>query len=392
MDIPTLDAIFAVALILLIISIISAAYVRARRQKAINARIHKLMNEVKRLLGDRCGPARLICDLNENRHPRQKLETARRLLDKILSIRSTYPMALHYYALYHIETGHLDLAEKKLAMAARTAAAGPLPRYHLGNFYFERKEYALAASHYQRAIQIDPNLDLPYIGLGNIKFLQGKICSAMVSYSKAAGLNQNNADALIGLGNCYKDNNNTEKAALCYEQAYRLDRTNKGLNAVLAEVYIAKKQYHRANEIMTGAVGLDPDSSSFHKQLGDINSVMNKEAEAVEAYTNFLRLTCENEILTQFIKSKFENYLAVEIISDLLRKQKKINYHQFIKEMNNAVMIYLIRKRTLGKLTTTKKKAIQQFSKFYIDKVVVSIAENKNWRPPQTAGHAVLAS
>jgi tetratricopeptide (TPR) repeat protein len=339
------------------------------------------MHEVKRLLNGSDGTPKPGCNNDRNKQSRQKLETAKRLLDRIVSIRSTDPMALHYYALYHMDVGRFDLAEEKLTRAARLVPSNPMPQHNLGDLYFKKKAYVKATSHYKRAIQIDPNLDLPYVGLGNIKFLQGRIYSAMGAYSRAVRLNQHNADALIGLGNCYKKNNNTDKAFGCYEQAYQLNKTSKGLNAALSEMFIAKKQYHEADEILTNAIDLYPASSLFHKQLGDVKSAMGNEDGAVEAYTNFLRLTCENEILTKFIKSKFESYLSIAILSDLLKKQKKINYDLLIKDLNNTLIIYLIRKQVLGKPTTAKKKAIQQFSTYFTDKVVVSSSTKKNGAP-----------
>ncbi len=392
MDIPDLNTFFIATAILLVLGIIPVTYTNIQRRNATKKKISNMMREVKRLMGGRAGTMRRKYDLEENRQTRQNLEKARRLLDKILSIDNTYPMALHYYALYHFETGQLDLAEKNLALAIHSDEADPISHYNLGNLYYERKAYGKSFMHYKRAIQINPNFDQAYVGMGNVKFKQGKIYSAMGSYARAARLNKNNADAMFGIGNCYKVNNNARKAMGCYEQAYRLDKTNKSLNAVLSEMYMARKEYNKANEILTEAINIDPKSSVLHKHLGDIRSEQNKETDAVEAYINFLRLTCENKILTQYIKSKFESYLSVEIISNLLKKQKKINYDQFIKDLNNAVIIYLIRQRVLGKLTTAKKKAILRFSSYFVNKVVVSIAKNKNWQPPSTTDLAILAS
>jgi tetratricopeptide (TPR) repeat protein len=392
MDITDLNAILSVAGIILIFAMIPYVYTHIQRIKTTKAQINKMINEVKHLMDGKVETVGPVADLSANKQYRQKLETARCLLDKILSIRSTYPKALHYYALYHIETGRLDLAEKNWTRAIQSGKNRQIFHYNLGKLYFERRDYDKSMLHYKKAIQTDPNYDPPHVGMGNIKFQQGKIYSAMGSYSYAARINNRNADALIGIGNCYMQTKNFEKAKGSYEQAYRLDKTNKHLNAVLSGMCIARKQYHKADKILLDAIDRYPSYSVFHKQLGDIKSKLNKESDAVEAYTNFLRIKCEKESLSQFIKSKFESYLAVEIISDLLKKKKKINYDQFIKELNNVVTVYLINQRILGKLTATKKKAYQQFSSYYIDKVVVSMAQNQKRRLPKTADQAILAS
>lgn len=367
-------------------------YTLILRRKTTKTQISKMMHEVKRLLDEKIETTGPVADLAENKQYRQKLETVRCLLDKILSIRSTYPKALHYYALYHIVTGRLDLAEKNWARAIQSGKDSQIFHYNLGNLYFERKEYDKSMLHYKKAIQIDPNYDPPHVGMGNIKFQRGKIYSAMGSYSYAARINNGNPDALIGIGNCYMQTKNIEKAKGSYEQAFKLDKTNKYLNAVLSDMFIARKQYHEADKILLDAIDRHPTYSVFYKQLGDIKSKLNKELDAVEAYTNFLRLKCEKESLSQFIRSKFESYLAVEIISDLIKKKKKINYDQFIKELNNVVTVYLINQRILGELTATKKKAYQQFTSYFIDKIVVSMAKNQKWRPSKTADQVILAS
>ncbi len=392
MEITDLNAVLTVAGILIIFAMIPYVYTHVQRVKTTKTQITKMMHDVKRLMDGKLETTGPVADLAENKQYRQKLETVRCLLDKILSKRSTYPKALHYYALYHIATGRLDLAEKNWTRAIQSGKDRQIFHNNLGNLYFERKDYDKSMLHYKKAIQIDPDYDPPHVGMGNIKFQRGKIYSAMGSYSYAARINNGNANALIGIGNCYMQTKNFKKAKGSYEQAFKLDKTNKFLNAVLSDIYIARKQYHEADNILLGAIDRHPTYSVFHKQLGDIKSKLNKELDAVEAYTNFLRLECEKDSLSQFIRSKFESYLAVEIISDLLKKKKKINYDQFIKELNNVVTVYLINQRILGKLTAIKKKAYQQFSRYYIDKVVVSIAQNQKRRPPKTADPVILAS
>lgn len=363
----------SVVMIFIVIAFFFYTYKNCNCKREV--RIKKLLNDVQQILG---GVVFTKGDFVEHASEKQfgrELETAKCLLDKISELNGAYPLLLHYYALYHFKAGNFKEAEKCWKNATISDFDNPIPHTHLGDLYFENNDCRKAALHYKKAIQKDKCFTPPRVGMGNIKYSQGKIYSAMGFYSLANKITPDDHRALIGLGNCYRHSGNIEKAMRCYEQAYSLDRSEKDLNAVLFDLYFATKDYIKARKILVGALRLFPHSPGFYKRLGDINSLLNRENEAIDAYTNFLRFKCEKDRLAKFVKRNFEKYLALEIISDLVKGEKKINYALLVKELNSLMTGHLINQRLLGELNRAKKKAYQSFSSYFVNDVLISISQ-----------------
>ncbi len=265
-------------------------------------------------------------------------------------------------------------------------ANSPFAHTNLGNLEFKRRNYGRAAWHYKQALQINRRFDAAHVGLGNIAYQQGKVFLAMKFYTVAIQMNTKNPDALVRLGNCFQLIRKYEKALECYEKAYALDNRNKVLNAELANLYIAKNEYEKAHEILTRSIALYPCSGRFYKSVGDMYTILKRESKAVDAYVHFINLRCDKSKLTNLVRSKFDRYLGLEIISNLIKKERKINYDSFVKEMTRMMTIFLVRQRLLGEPNNAKHKAYQNFSSYFINKVLVSIAQKKNPPMPDTVG------
>lgn len=375
MDVSTVSYLkFSAAVIMIIIVIAHIVYIYKKFQNKRETKINRHLNQVKQILGRIVYTTGASAEYANDKQYGRKLETAKRILDGLIDLHCSYPLLLHYYALYHLIVGNFKGAEKCWKDAAVCDVNSPVPHTHLGNLYLEHNDHGKAAIHYKRAIQIDKCFAPPRVGMGNIKYFQGKIYSAMGFYSLANKISPDDPRALIGLGNCYRHIGSAEKAMGCYEQAYSLDRSEKALSAVLFDLYFAGKDYYKARKILVRAIRLFPRSPGFYRRLGDINTILNNENEAIDAYTNFLRFKCEKDRLTQFVRRNFEKYLALEIISDLVKGEKKINYALLVKELNSLMAGHLINQRLLGELNRPKKKAYQSFSSYFVNAVLLSIS------------------
>lgn len=270
--------------------------------------------------------------------------------------------------------------------SARTRPDSPPSHTHLGNLNFERRNYGKAAWYYKQALQIDRKFGPAHVGIGNIEYRNGKIFSAMRFYTFAIKMNSKNHDALVGLGNCFQHIGKNEKALDCYEQAYDINTRNKDLNASISNLYIATKEYKKAGDILKRSIALYPNCSRFYKSIGDMYSSLNKERKAIDAYIHFIDLKCDKDALTNLVRSKFERYLALEIISDLIKRQKKINYDAFVKELSRMMTIYLIRQKILGTPSITKHRAYRRFASYFIDKVLLCIVQQQNHPSHETTG------
>lgn len=377
MDLFTSNTILisAIGIILSAMILYSVTYLRRKYGKQTNF-VHLIYQFIE-IIRDIAGKAGTYASLLKNKNNIKKSETRNRGLERFGNPNyghspSGYPDAPH-----RLKTDNPFHSKTNSGNPRKSYAKSPFSHTTLGNLNFESRKYGKAALHYKQALQIDRNYDPAHVGMGKIEYNHGRVLSAMRHFAFAVNKNENNHDALVGLGNCYQQIHNYEEALRCYEQAYKINDTNKDLNAELSNLYMARKEYQKANDVLTRSIAIDPCCSRFYKSIGDINSILYKEKEAVDAYINFLKLRCDRDKLTNLVRSRFERYLALEIISDLVKREKKINYDSFIKEMSKMMTIFLIRQRILGKLNNTKKKAYLKFSNDFIHYVLLTMVQKE---------------
>ena len=364
-----------VGIILIVMMTYFFTYLRRKNNK-----IAKYLNDVyglKDIWRSITGKIDLFAKQLKKKKPNKNTNTNNRLPEKSGNLVNRDSPPRYYDLPLSLKIDNPSRNNKNSGKSVRQNPKSPSYHTHLGNRNFERMKYGKAARRYKQALQIDRYFDPAYVGMGNIEYAQGKLFSAMRYYTFAIKMNINNHDALVGLGNCFQQIGKYEKALECYEKAYKLNTRNKDLNAELSNLYMARNEYNKVNDILTRSIALYPDCSRFYKRIGDMYSILNKEKKAIDAYIHFINLRCDKMALTNLVRSKFERYLALEIISDLIKGKRKINYDAFIKELTRMMTIFLIRQRILGEPNNTKHKAYQNFSNYFINKVLLCIVQEQ---------------
>jgi tetratricopeptide (TPR) repeat protein len=120
-----------------------------------------------------------------------------------------------------------------------------------GEIYLNQKDYSMALSDFNKAIEYDPYYAEVYINRGIILFEQGAYSKAIQDYNRAIQLNPE------------------------FEEAY----INRSL------VYLKLKQYDKALADLEQAVMLRPDSAKAHNNLGAVFNAKGQFAAAIDAYT-----------------------------------------------------------------------------------------------------------
>ena len=355
----------------LFLIVITYFFTHLRRKNNKNTKDVPIVRSLKDLLRN------VLDKINISKEQRN---TANRPSEKYSNLKSGHSPPRLNDRSYRSKIVHPSRKNNKSGNSAGSTHRSPSSHTHLGNLSFERRKYGKAAWHYKQALQIDGYFDPAHVGMGNIEYAHGKVFSAMKYYTFAVKMNHNNHDALVGLGNCFQQIGKNEKALECYEKAYILDMRNKDLNARLSNIYMANEEYDKAKDILTQSIALYPDCSRFYKSIGDMYWILNKEKKAIDAYIHFIDLRCDKNGLANLVRSRFERYLALEIISDLIKKKKKINYDAFVKELSRMMTIFLIRQGILGELNNAKQKAYQGFSNYFIDKVLLCVAQQHDHR------------
>ncbi len=137
-------------------------------------------------------------------------------------------------------------------------------QFELGNTYVRTGEWAKAVQAYRKAIELDPNYQTAYANLGVVYYQQGQFDLAASQYEKALELDPNDGEVAYNLGALYL------QQALATGGAPDLDRLNQA---------IAQLEYVQA---------LDPDLAEPYFGLGVAYTVLERRADAIQAFETFL--------------------------------------------------------------------------------------------------------
>jgi tetratricopeptide (TPR) repeat protein len=129
-----------------------------------------------------------------------------------------------------------------------------------GNQYFDKNDYILAGTYYERAISLDRSQSVYYANLGLTRYNIHMYTEAISAYKKALTIDPTNGSHLNGLGN----------------------------------VYYITGQFKEAAESYQKAIDAKPDVAVYRSNLGLALSYQDKFAEAVDAYNSALLYDSEN--------------------------------------------------------------------------------------------------
>jgi tetratricopeptide (TPR) repeat protein len=159
------------------------------------------------------------------------------------------------------------VSQSQVTAPEATAQANPdsaEAQFELGNAYVQSGQWDQAQAAFQRAIELDPNLQGAYANLGVVYYQLEKLDLAASQYQKALELNPNDGDVAYNLG------------ALYLQQAL-LNSTPP--NPDLLQQAIAQLKH---------AQELDPTLAEPYFSLGVAYNALNQKEEAIQAFETFL--------------------------------------------------------------------------------------------------------
>lgn len=112
--------------------------------------------------------------------------------------------------------------------------------YYLGYYYESRKEYLRACEYYRRSIEID----------------------------------HSQAETHLNLGICYAKLGERDKAIHEFEEAFKIDEELYDALFNIALMYIGKKQYHKASELLMKAHSANKEDLEIMNDLAYVNFKM----------------------------------------------------------------------------------------------------------------------
>ena len=181
----------------------------------------------------------------------------------------------------------------------------------LGDAFCKLQQFEEAVAEYEKAIELDIKRPGLYVALGNAQNQLGDRHIAIVSYRRSLELNPKQFHAYTALGNTLLQLGKTEEAITAYAEAIKLDANRPGVYVALGNAQLKCEQIDeaitkcRSSAAIASyqkAIELNPQQPfGVYKNLGDCLSKEGKKEQAVEAYTEALKLQPNNKNLSQII-------------------------------------------------------------------------------------------
>jgi tetratricopeptide (TPR) repeat protein len=159
-----------------------------------------------------------------------------------------------------------------------------LAEYHhqAGMAYFGMHNFGAAINEFQRAVEIDPKLDVAHFFIGNSRAVTGELEAAATHYRKALELNPGNAAYCFALGKVLGEMGPTrlQESVRWLEQALEFKPDDAPAKFALALAYEKTGNLERAGSLLEDVTMRFPDDLAPHVALARVYALLQRPAES----------------------------------------------------------------------------------------------------------------
>jgi tetratricopeptide (TPR) repeat protein len=147
-----------------------------------------------------------------------------------------------------------------------------------------------AATHYRRAIEIQPDYSPAYNNLGVLQRATGDVAGAIATYRRALSLEGDFPDAHYNLANALLAENKPDEAAEHFKVALQSIPDSAGAANNLGIALSAQNRPQDAVAAFRAAVAAEPNSAVAHRNLADALSAVGQIQESVAEFRRAIEL------------------------------------------------------------------------------------------------------
>lgn len=151
---------------------------------------------------------------------------------------------------------------------------------NLGTAFYERGDHADAVSHFQHALEIQPDYVPAFNNLGVALRAAGRTDDAIRAYRQGLSLRDDYPDLHYNLANALLALNRPDEAAEHLRKAASGEPDSAGTHNNLGLALAEKGQLAEAAAEFSAAVALDPTSAKAHRNLGNVLGGLGRHEEA----------------------------------------------------------------------------------------------------------------
>ncbi len=214
------------------------------------------------------GEAKRVEEAGEKAKAKQIREQARGICEAIRGQDPDNTIANNTLALYWVDNGNFDLAEKFVRQVLRVNRADTIALNIRGLVNLKKGEYEIARWILEeKVLALDPanpealaNLGLAYVHLGDLP-------KAVLAFERAVKLKPNSVNARMNLGAIYVEYLNYKEAARQYEAALKLEPDNLEALTGYALALEGRREPKKAAELYERVIAKDPSRHAIIVRL-----------------------------------------------------------------------------------------------------------------------------
>ncbi|GFO65321.1 tetratricopeptide repeat protein [Geomonas paludis] len=188
-----------------------------------------------------------------------------------------------------------------------------------GAGFFQKKDYARAASEFKRAVSLDPTNAQSYNYLANAYLAQKKYDDAIKTYKTSLTIDPTQDSVHTNLGNLYLQQKKYNLAEKEFKDAARLNPTDTLAPYTLGQLYVQTGRYGEAETQFKKVAKMAPNDPNPYYSLGATYNKEGKYAEAVKQLTQAVKLRPKMEA------AHFELGVAYAALGDSTNAQKEVD-------------------------------------------------------------------
>ncbi len=242
-------------------------------------------------------PANRLLDEALEHHRGGRLDKAKALYEKVLSVNPDDAGALHFLGVLAYQGEDHEEAYRLISRAIAIDDRQPAFHDHQGVALRWMGRIAEAEAAHRRAIELDPGFASAYANLGNTLGVQGRLQEAEAAFRHGLELNPDDAEAHNNFGNTLRVRGKPAEAADAYRKDLDINpnfaKAHSNLGAVLREF----GDFQRAETACRRAIELDPGYADAYNNLGNVLMAREKVEEGVECYLQAVALDPHSPLL-----------------------------------------------------------------------------------------------
>ena len=233
--------------------------------------------------------------------------------------------------LYRNDVKHIDRSVKAHVMLAGAILRDLSIKKQKKTYQTSGKDQSLlneAISHFNKALEIYPDLPTAQNNLGSIYFIFFKNYQKATSYfKKAVKIDTGYVEAYYNLGYSYEKSGDPDSAIMSYEKILYLDPKYYLVYARLNNVYINKNAFKKAIEINKFAIQHHPGSMELYANIGNAYILLKDIANAMKYFEYAIKIDPDNYDLLVYVARQYDKIGNKSKALEYLNKAEKIKGH-----------------------------------------------------------------